>query len=1084
MSQKFYSPIFILLVLLSNYQLNGQATLFEEDFNSCDLSSKWQVTTTGNPDAVWYVGEPQDPNSDGTSIDGSCMLLFDDDATGDQTPEWEVTLISEEFDGTAWPEIELSIDVSFRNYDEAAGFGIYVNDGQEWHTLSIWKEASTQTGEQLSDYVTFTADLSFYASTNMRIAMLYNDGGSWGWWAGVDNITVSGKGDGNNVLLENFNNCSLPAGWINAVQTGNEGWKFGLIENNPNTGGVTSMNGSCFAYFDDDIQGQDAAPSYAILASPIIDGSEYANYYLDYDVILRRYADLENLSIGVYDEETTEIFWAVSYYTDMGGPGFNEYVHETVDLSAYRRPQMRILFSYSDGNAWGWWAGIDNVKLVGEGFMNDICSQAQDIQLNQPCTIQENALALNSSQTYSCSSADEKALWYRFEAPGNGLVQAISNAGYNDVITVLKGDCDNLEELACTNYDEFGFAGEELIWEMEAGEAYFIRLSGHLSDFGISRGQHCLELIQVDNYPTPPDNEDCGSAISLEIDGDCINGNNFNAYFDDPIPSLNNKSKADVWYTFETTSDQSLEILSKADFADVLTIYKGDCNQLEEVACNELGQRLIFESPVANVTYLLQISGYFATLEGNLCLEINTLDLPISTNKDCISAITLTLGEDCIEGNNEGADFSGPISSCDIYLDHSLWYTFEAPTSGRIEIKTEATFVHSVSIFEGNCNELEEVFCHTNPLACEGNSMANGLYHGQIYYLRISSLADITGLSESGDFCLSLIDGLDTEEYTPIALSGSIECYDNGTAQLLYEISGGQGNYTIEGNASGEILTSGTSYIVLVTDEKGCEASLSGEITCAVNCNLNATAEVLSGNDCPNDYTGAIALDVDGGDGPFEFNWSNGSTEQDLSDVANGFYSVTISDTTGNCVILATAEIPGPPAFQFEIEEIVDASSTTASDGAIDISFLGGTPPYSFNWYLDNELVSTEEDPQELLAGEYTLEVIDGDNCMETYEGIVVSSPSNAGESASNAYFDLYPNPTTQHSFLEWQLDGPKEIQVSIFDASGKAIQHYAPLNSRKEKLLLNFEGQAAGLYFIRLQVGDEIMVKKVVVTR
>ena len=56
------------------------------------------------------------------------------------------------------------------------------------------------------------------------------------------------------------------------------------------------------------------------------------------------------------------------------------------------------------------------------------------------------------------------------------------------------------------------------------------------------------------------------------------------ADFTGPIPSRNFKSKADIWYRMIASSSNPIELLTHADFADVITVYSGACGALQGVS--------------------------------------------------------------------------------------------------------------------------------------------------------------------------------------------------------------------------------------------------------------------------------------------------------------------------------------------------------------------------------------------------------------------------------------------------------------------------------------------------------------------
>jgi hypothetical protein len=164
--------------LLAGFPLTAQNVLFSEDFNDCELPANWDVSLDGNPDATWYIGSPTNPNTDGSTIDGSCMLIFDDDATGNQTPPWTLQLKTPSFDGTGFSELMLSLDVHFRPWEESS-LEVLVWDGSTYQSVVVYQGAEDQTGEQFSEFAHFTTDLSFYANDDMHLLIRYDDGGIW-----------------------------------------------------------------------------------------------------------------------------------------------------------------------------------------------------------------------------------------------------------------------------------------------------------------------------------------------------------------------------------------------------------------------------------------------------------------------------------------------------------------------------------------------------------------------------------------------------------------------------------------------------------------------------------------------------------------------------------------------------------------------------------------------------------------------------------------------------------------------------------------------------------------------------------------
>jgi hypothetical protein len=87
-------------------------------------------------------------------------------------------------------------------------------------------------------------------------------------------------------------------------------------------------------------------------------------------------------------------------------------------------------------------------------------------------------------------------------------------------------------------------------------------------------------------------------------------------------------------------------------------------------------------------------------------------------------------------------------------------------------------------------------------------------------------------------------------------------------------------------------LEDGT-YTVVVS--AGCASDTA---TFEINTNVTQCTAQLTNSSTQNATNGSINISVVGA-GPFTYNWSNGSTSEDLSGIASGNYSVIITNVNG-----------------------------------------------------------------------------------------------------------------------------------------------------------------------------------------
>jgi hypothetical protein len=78
--------------------------------------------------------------------------------------------------------------------------------------------------------------------------------------------------------------------------------------------------------------------------------------------------------------------------------------------------------------------------------------------------------------------------------------------------------------------------------------------------------------------------------------------------------------------------------------------------------------------------------------------------------------------------------------------------------------------------------------------------------------------------------------------------------------------------------------------------------------------------------------------------------------------------------------------------------------------------------------------------------------------------------------SAQEDRLHAFPNPFSSELNLEFEMKETSSVSVEIFDVSGKLVQRLddTEMNKGQHRLNLNTSSLKAGVYFIRLQAGQE----------
>ena len=255
------------------------------------------------------------------------------------------------------------------------------------------------------------------------------------------------------------------------------------------------------------------------------------------------------------------------------------------------------------------------------------------------------------------------------------------------------------------------------------------------------------------------------------------------------------------------------------------------------------------------------------------------------------------------------------------------------------------------------------------------------------------TVTDAVGQTESSTFYIS--------EPSPIIITYTV----NSTSQagfsdgsIFTTVSGGTAPYSFSWQGPNgysastqdiQNLIAGT-YIFYVIDDNGCSELFSivvgeGQLT---PLQVNA---VTSDIDCFGNNNGSIDLTVSDGATPYSFIWNNGAITEDLSNLAAGTYTVVVNDAAGQSFTSSYTIIE--PSEITATYSVTNVTTLGGNDGSIDLIASGGVAPYLYYW--STSPTQTTEDISNLIAGTYTVWIVDVNNCYIGVDIDVVEDLSN-----------------------------------------------------------------------------------------
>ncbi len=268
-------------------------------------------------------------------------------------------------------------------------------------------------------------------------------------------------------------------------------------------------------------------------------------------------------------------------------------------------------------------------------------------------------------------------------------------------------------------------------------------------------------------------------------------------------------------------------------------------------------------------------------------------------------------------------------------------------------------------------------------------------------------------------------------------IAGPLQICANTTVTL--SAVGNFGSYFWSNNQSTPSIqiSAAGNYALTVTNPDGCTGTAAQTVNFATGIPPQVVA--IQNVSCFQGNNGMALATGNGGNGTFNYQWSNGATTPTASNLSAGTYSVVVTDGNG-CTASSSIAISQPPVLLLNAAATAETFNN-GNNGTAAATAAGGTQGYNFSWSNG----ATGANISGLAPGSYIVTATDANGCT-TSQTVFVNQ--------YNCTFSGFSQNTTNVSCFG-QNDGTATIIASggvapiIYNwsngGSGETISNLAP---------------------------------------
>lgn len=297
---------------------------------------------------------------------------------------------------------------------------------------------------------------------------------------------------------------------------------------------------------------------------------------------------------------------------------------------------------------------------------------------------------------------------------------------------------------------------------------------------------------------------------------------------------------------------------------------------------------------------------------------------------------------------------------------------------------------------------------------------------------------------------------VELEEPTVVSVSAQTFALCAGfvaPAQLMAQGGTGSYTYSLADGSAIDALTPG-EYVGVATDANGCQGSANFTIDAWPEVNFNASVDSVCDG-----FLASLQYFGSGGALPYAFDWQG----QNPNALPTGNYVFVLTDGNG-CSDEVEIEVAYYPFLDAQISVFTNANN--GANGSMELSILGGEPPYDIQWSNGD----TDDVLEGIGQGTYSATITDANDCVSTDSQSIIDL---AVVELHNALV-VYPNPFS--NVISIETTGATSYVVR--DLQGRCIASGKLMSSMGT---VDTSAWPAGVFTLRVQLAGSVLTKCII---